>query len=403
MKKLSIILALLLFLGLGFRMIFMEKSNKIKNEPLKKKVTVAKISQKEIMTSREYMAEIRGESEVDLASKVNGRVIKINKQVGDFVLEGEVLAVIDGDELWSQAKSAKNSLDDAKETLDETEDYYDEVVDEAEEALDNAKDYYKDLKDSKEDESKIKEAKRNVKQAEKALDSAKQMRELQIELAQGSLTYAEGQSELAESYANDTNLRAPFSGVVTRKYLEIGSLAGPNTAIFALAQSENKIANFTIDAETAKQLNIKDTVFLKKEGRECLANINEKRPSLNSMTQKIKVEAKLQTNDCGFLIGELANVKIKLSGGHRGLVAPIEAVVKQYHDNSVFVLKQENDKQWVELRMVKIGLTDGEEVEILEGLKEGDQVVVSGQFYLKDGDLVELTPLVSLNSRINRI
>ena len=165
------------------------------------------IEPQQFSASQEYGGFVRGIDQAVLMTKINGRITKIAKKEGEFVKKGEVIVLLSADEITAQLQGAQQSIEAFEKTLDDTEKYYDQKVDEA-----------KDNNASKEE-----------------VQSAKRLRDLQVRAAKTELVNAQGSLGIAQSYAKETSVRAPFNGVITRVFQEVGQVAGPTTPICEIA------------------------------------------------------------------------------------------------------------------------------------------------------------------------
>jgi RND family efflux transporter MFP subunit len=109
-------------------------------------------------------------------------------------------------------------------------------------------------------------------------------------------------------------------------------------------------------------------------------------PSVNTMTQLYPVKIYLENPDGKIKPGMFANVEMALDVRKDVLAVASEAVLLKDGKNVVYIVQ---DGKAVE-REVKVGLDTGSEVEILEGLKEGDTIIINGQHYVEDGGTVKV-------------
>jgi RND family efflux transporter MFP subunit len=156
-------------------------------------------------------------SEVDVASRVPGRVIEIRPKVGDRVTKGQVLAIIRSDELLQRKKNIEAALDAAKAALWQKE----SQLAAAEKELETVRELLKrDLI-----------AGRNVKEAETATDTAR----AQQALAQAQVAEQQAALEQTQYLLGFSKLAAPITGVVTRSLVEPGVYVNVSTPVFTVA------------------------------------------------------------------------------------------------------------------------------------------------------------------------
>jgi len=98
------------------------------------------------------------------------------------------------------------------------------------------------------------------------------------------------------------------------------------------------------------------------------------------------VRIKLDNSSGELRPGMFARVGLVLDKKESAVVVPKEAVIRQGGQAYVFVIKDSS----AEKREVQVGMDDGEMIEIVSGLKSGEQVVIKGQAYLKEGQEVDI-------------
>jgi membrane fusion protein (multidrug efflux system) len=156
-------------------------------------------------------------SEVDVASRVPGRVIEVRPRVGDRVTKGQVLAIIRSDELLQRKKSVEVILEAAKADLVQKEGQ----LAAAEKELERAQELLKrDLI-----------AGRHVKEAETATEAAR----AQQALAQAQVAEQQAALEQTQYLLGLSKLAAPISGVVIRRLVEPGVYVSASTPVLAVA------------------------------------------------------------------------------------------------------------------------------------------------------------------------
>lgn len=132
MKK-KILFILILFLVLSIFSIFVFKKDKDDDSENKtvKNVKTQIVENNKIEKVSQFSSIVSGEEETAIHSKMSGYVIDIRKKEGDKVYKGEILAVLDGNEILTQVSAVQDNVDSIKLVVDEADDYYDQAVDEA--------------------------------------------------------------------------------------------------------------------------------------------------------------------------------------------------------------------------------------------------------------------------------
>ncbi len=317
---------------------------------------------------------------------MSGYIIDIRKKEGDRVIKGEILAVLDGNEVLTQISAVQDNVDSIKNVVEEADDYYDQAVDEAKAALKKYEKEYDVLKKTDASEDELDIAKKGVKQAEEAVKSAKKMGDLQVQSTETNLVSAEGQLKIAQNQANNRYIKAPYSGIITSKNINIGSLASLSQPVFSIAKSEKKEINIAVSEDLVEFLsNGQKVKIYSDDGQKNFeGEIISISPMTDKITRKSLVEIAIEEN-VNFRLGEFVKVFIETQKKKNILTISQKSLVKEYYDNFVFVVGENNI---VQKKKVKIGFVGNNKVEIISGISEGEKVVVEGQFYLKDEDEV---------------
>ncbi len=186
---------------------------------------------------------------------------------------------------------------------------------------------------------------------------------------------------------------SPLDGVIALRDVNVGDLANDAAAgkpIFRVV--DNRILNLTVtvpSVDSAKvavgqPLEFKVDALPGKTFNGRVMFIN---PELNVVDRSLKVVAEVQ-NSHNLLKGGLFAKGRIVTGRRSGVLQVSRAVLGNYdttsHTARIFVA----DGQTASLRQVKTGVTNGEQVEIMEGLKPSEQYIVRGGFTLKDGDRI---------------
>ena len=111
-------------------------------------------------------------------------------------------------------------------------------------------------------------------------------------------------------------------------------------------------------------------------------------PAANSATLLYPVEVSLNQVDTAVKPGMFASVKLVVDKREQTLCLPLNSIINKGGETYVFTLNTQNT---VEKKIVKTGIFNDEMIQITEGIKSGDKVVVKGQSFVKEGDAVDAT------------
>lgn len=311
--------------------------------------------------------KVQADKEAPVMVAIPGKVAEIHAKVGDKVKKDQVLFSLDKSDVlisYNQAAAVYQMAQAGYET--------------SMRKYENDKNSYERLKElyTIGAVSKV-----ELEQAElMASDSARQAIE-------GQLAQAQAAYESASKTLNDMDVKSPIDGILTSLDVSIGAMvsnASPAAKVVDLEKvfvtvsvSEKEINNVKRDQEVQVEVpSASKKVKGKIEGLSLAAD------SRGKYTLKTYIDNK----DAVIKPGMFANVTLSTAAKNNVLVVPTDAVVFHKGRNVVYVA---NDKAAVEKEVIT-GLENGTETEIVQGLNEGDQVIIKGQNFLSEGSEIKV-------------
>ncbi|HHE76401.1 MAG TPA: efflux RND transporter periplasmic adaptor subunit [Candidatus Parcubacteria bacterium] len=229
-------------------------------------------------------------------------------------------------------------------------------------------------------QSAYESAKKQLESAEANLASIKKRAKLQIAAAQGQLDSVQAQLD-------NTTITAPISGIVSRKYIETGEMAiAGSPAVEIVNTSGIKIELSLTEFDIGK-------IFIGQEAEIKLAAYPDEKfigkvyyvgSVADPASKKFPVKIQLENGDGRIKAGMVADVKIITNRQKNVLVIPKSAVFKEEGVEKVYVA--ENSK--VKIKTVKTEVVDENRLKVAEGLSAGEEIIINGNYNLKEGDLV---------------
>lgn len=218
-------------------------------------------------------------------------------------------------------------------------------------------------------------------------------REEDIEAREAEVRALEARVVEASIQLKDTTLRAPYAGVIARRFVEVNQNIRPNEPIVRIQDAnELDIAVDVPEAVMMADIRTADIVEMVAElsgapGLQIPVRLREIAQVADAATQTFNVRVAMKTPDgVTVLPGMTAAVTVtyRRAGilGRRMLI-PISAVAKDSSGEQVAWVLGEN--QSVARRPVKTGEVIGDRIEIIDGLQEGDRIAMAGLSFLRDG------------------
>jgi membrane fusion protein (multidrug efflux system) len=192
-------------------------------------------------------------------------------------------------------------------------------------------------------------------------------------------------------------IRAPFAGRLGISAVNPGQYLNPGDTIVTLQQLDPIYVDFYVPQQDLMKLKVGQVISLVSDtipGKKFSGKITTMNPLIDAETRNVEVEATVENPQFDLLPGMFSTVIVDTGKQEKFLTVPQTAVTFNPYGDVVFLVKQDDkdkkDKKdksapTVEQTFVTEGETRGEQVSIIKGLKEGDEVVTSGQLKLKNG------------------
>ncbi len=362
------------------------------NDPAARPVAVARVLREPLDNTITLSGEFRPFQEVDVHAKVAGYIKKIYVDVGDKVKEGQTLAVLEVPELIAQMQGAEASIRRDQDAIRRA----DSDVHRAESAHAASHAAYTRLKQASEQRPGL--------IAEQELDDAMakdKESEANVAASQAALAEARNQLNVAEATRQQlaamqsyTHMTAPFAGVITRRYADTGSLIQAGTAsntqampVVRLAQSDKFRLTLPVPESAVPQVHLGNTVQVRVPalGRIFDGQVARFADSLDQQTRTMHTEVDVPNKDNALVLGMYAEVDMVLARNKDALTIPVQAVKRNGEEATVLLVNADNR---IEERKIKVGIEGVHSLEVVEGLKEGDRIVIGSRSQFQPGDHV---------------
>ncbi len=384
-------------------------------------VTVEGVAAKsgDVSTSLDLIGNATAETTAPVLAPIPAKVLEVKVTAGTFVNEGDVLFSLDPSDVESQVTQANLSvkqaqaglnqaavgIDNARMAIDNANLAYDMAVsnyemnkDQYEYAASNLEKYatmYEEgiVSEAEYEQVKLQASPETLTLLDKQLAQAEQGKEqAQLGLRQAQAAYSQanaGVSLAKEGYktAVDTKedlvVTAPVSGFVTSVSVsKDGMASNTSPAMMIEAMDVIKVAT-TVTANSLAYVEAGETVQVSIEAlnQTFSGTVESVATSANMQTMLYPVVVVVDNEDHAIKPGMFATVKVTTESAKNAIVVPTEAVIMRDDASYVYVQTSETT---AEQRMVEVGIDTGYEVEILDGISEGDVVITGGVGLIND-------------------
>ena len=295
----------------------------------------------------ESTGTLRPDEEVDMSFETSGKIVSIKFTEGTRVKKGDLLAKINDKPLQAQLQKllATKKLIEAKEfrqrsLLDKdaiSQESYDQIVTE--------------------------------------------------------LQTIEADINLINARISETELRAPFDGIIGLRYLSEGAYATSSTKIAKLIKISPLKIEFSIPGKYAQEIKIGYPVTFKVNNKNFDASVYAVDPKIDVVTRTLVLRALYPNKNEELKAGNFAEITLRMSKIDDAISIPTEALIPEMDGEKVFVYKSGKAHSI----KVDIGLRTAAEIQITDGLHFGDTLLVTGILQLRENLPIVLDTLLNNN------
>lgn len=410
MKKALILIVMVLFIGLAFYLTqtgpkkeIEANSSTAQNRKRQIPVETVLLHLGSIDRRLHLTGTIVSEAMVDVLSKVPGILEKIQVEQGDRIKADQVVAMVEREEKEAQLQEAQAALDVLRarwaqmetgarpEEITQSEQLVRQTKATWETSLDN----YMRLKNLKErdfiSQQRLDEAMLQVTLSEAEYRSAKEKltllrkgaRQEDRDALLAQIRQAEAALRLAQIHLKNTTIRAPISGIISKRFLDQGAFVSTTAPIVRIvAMDMVKVLVQVVESELAQLRvgaisEISVDAYRKQVFRGELSRIS---PTVDPESRMADIEIQVGNKDHRLKPGMFARVNLVVQRRNGVLLLLKDSLIRESGHTRVFV--HENSR--ASLREISLGLEGERYVEVLTGLQEGEEVIVAGQYELKD-------------------
>lgn len=349
-------------------------------------VNVAPITRSGLKSSLVLPGNIQAVTEGPVLARSSGYIRKRYVDIGDRVREGQVLAEIEAPELDQQIKQAQASIDQANSTVQQAEASVQQARSNESLARVTAERWANlfqrgvvSRQDNDSAQTQYQAQQSNVQALEKAVAAGR-----------SSAAAAEANLARLKQLLDYQTVRAPFAGVITLRNVDSGVLVTEgNTLLFRIAQTDRLRTYLNVPQADAKAVRVGQPAILTipdMPGSKFNGTVARTANALDPATRTLLVEVQVPNSSGTLMPGEYALVDLSVPRSDPPLLIPGDTLVVRSDGPQVAVLDSGGK---VHFTLIQLGRDFGDHIEVLSGLKEGQQVVVNPSDAIREGVTVK--------------
>ncbi|MEO2602218.1 efflux RND transporter periplasmic adaptor subunit [Clostridium butyricum] len=375
------------------------KTDNVMASENKLSVEVYKAELKDRMSGDTYKSTLEAYEQGIISSKISAKVTKVVVENGQYVNEGDTIAVLDDQDIQNSIKTATAQLEvnekqvnSAEQQLNSTQTSLEKLkinVDDAQRNYDREKALF--------DAGAVSQSELDA--SEKALNTSKadyNSGQANIEISKASIESAkasvEAQKVNIEKLQNDLNnvvIKAPISGVISEKNVNVGQIINQGAVLAKINDISYVFATIQVSQEKINDIEVGKPAEVTLEDNNTVHNgtLDSIDLSGDSTLRVFNCKIKMENSNKELLPGEYAKVNFSnTENNNKVITIPVSSLAGSEGDYYVFI----NDNGVASKVSVDIGDADENNVEITSGVKEGDEIICTNMSSLKDGCKIDV-------------
>ncbi len=225
-----------------------------------------------------------------------------------------------------------------------------------------------------------------------------------MDQARATLSQTDADAARVKALIDQKVIRAPFTGMLGVRQVNLGQYVGPGTKLVGLQALERIWANLTVPEQRLAEIRVGQSITVKVDafrGREFTGTITTIDPQLDQMNRTILVQATVENSELLLRPGMFVNADISTGEGAKIVAVPKSAIDFSLYGDSVYVVNTTTNAEGksvrrVERRSVTLGEQAGDRVAVLKGVNAGDEVITAGQIKLQNNQQVMVDNAIAL-------
>jgi multidrug efflux pump subunit AcrA (membrane-fusion protein) len=374
-------------------------------------IQVTRVQHGEIKSFLTVSGVVEPKEMVRVFAKIMGQVKEVSVQEGEQVEKGAILMRLDDEQIRLQVAQAKANLDSAHASLERIKagarpqevSQAEAGVRQAKISLDSAEENYQKMQklftEGAISEQQHDQAKNQYEIAKAQYQSVSESYKLitegassqDIKAVEAQVRQAQSALELAQSQLNSTIIKAPISGSVTAVSVKTGELASSAMPLLSIIDvSELSVKTGISEKDIgAVHLGQDAEIFIDAYPQKKFSGeIVSKGVVVDPVTKTMEIKIRVKEADIDIPPGVFARANIIIEDNPDALIIPSSALTRKADGLYVFVLG--DDEKTVKRRAITTGITQDNQVEVVNGITGNEIIVILGNISLEEGDLVRV-------------
>ena len=370
-------------------------------------VTTATAIKRDLPRFFEATGSLAGDQQTDVAPQTSGKVVAVGVDIGSPVRRGQMLVRLDDAELKLRVEQAAAQVNQAKAAVRQAEEKIGlrpgQAFDPSRVAEVAAARVTLDL------------AEKNLKRAEKLIESGDVSRQFYdqqraqrdqlkeqydvalaqarqnyagVEVARTNVANAEAALKLAKQNLSYAVIPSPMDGFVSERTADLGEYVSPQQKVATIVRTNPLRVRIDVPEQAIPEVRVGQSVSATTSAwpdRNFSGRVARIAPNVSAQSRTLTVEAEIDNSSGALKPGQFATVRILEERAEPAVLVPARAVVTDAGVSRVFVIKDGHAEQ----RLVQTGQTEGDLIEIKQGVAADELVATSNQQQLTDGVAVK--------------
>ena len=366
-------------------------------------VTTSAAIKRDLPRFFEATGSLIGDQQTDVAPQTSGKVVAVGVDIGSPVRRGQMLVRLDDAELKLRVEQASAQVQQAKAAVRQAEEKiglrsgqaFDPnrvaevaaakvTLDLAEKNLTRAEKLIESGDVSKQFYDQQRAQRDQLKeQYDVALAQARQ-NYAGVEVARTNVANAEAALSLAKQNLSYAVIPSPMDGFVSERTADLGEYVSPQQKVATIVRTNPLRVRIDIPEQAIQEVHVGQSVSAMTSAwpdRHFSGRVARIAPNVSAQSRTLTVEAEIDNSSGALKPGQFATVRILEERAEPAVLVPSRAVVTDAGVSRVFVIKDGHAEQ----RLVQTGQTEGDLIEIKQGVAADEQVATSNQQQLTDG------------------